>query len=222
MGNNEGRTRSWAIELLKYPITVFSILAAVIIAKYTLGVSFGPVSKLSASGVEFFQDAGRSLAELESKLNGALVEIDALKKSYKGNEVETAQIKSKIFAASQQASDQTVAITRITSEKSGGTPQRGYIWIGDFKTVWQRTMIGDISTGQPISLSPDRLQPSTEYKALGNMFVRDGLPPNDAEYFRAKKIVGTIGRGTRIRLLTSPKGIDREFAVQYWAEVEAL
>ncbi len=52
--------------------------------------------------------------------------------------------------------------------------------------------------------------------------MRDGLPANDAEYFRAKKIVGTIGRGTRIRLITSPKGVDREFATQYWAEVEAL
>ncbi len=120
-------------------------MLALVIAKYTLGISFGPVAKLSANSIEFAQDAGKSLAELESKLNGALVEIDALKKSYRGKEVETAQVKSNIFAASQQASDQTVAITRITSVKSGGSPQRGYIWIGDFKTVWQRSMLGDIS-----------------------------------------------------------------------------
>lgn len=217
----EQSPRSPVVELLKYPITVFSILAALIIARYALGITFGTVSKVGPGGVEFSQDAARSLADFESKLNGVLVEIDALKKSQAGERIETAQIKAKAFEASQIASDQTVALTNIASAASGTrAPVKGWIWIGDYRSKWDRPMLGSIENGQPILAPPTSLKPGTEYTVLGNTFVRDGLPANDQEYFRARRIVGTIGRGTRVRLVGVPKGIDREFAVQYWAEVE--
>jgi len=209
------------VDLLKYPLTVFSILVALIIGKYTLGITFGPLSKVGPSGVEFFQDAGRTLAELESRLNGAMVEIDALKKTPKGQEIETAQTRAKVFEASQIPSDQTVALTKSASAAFGSHPPlKGYIWIGNYRTKWDRPMLANVESGQPILTPPESLQPGTQYTVLGNTFVRDGLPTNDKEYLRTPKILGTIARGTKIRLVSIPKRIEREIGVQYWVEVE--
>jgi len=43
------------VDLLKYPITIFAILLALVVARFTLGITFGPVTKVSSEGVEFAQ-----------------------------------------------------------------------------------------------------------------------------------------------------------------------
>jgi hypothetical protein len=188
--------RSNYMELLKYPITVFSILLALIIAKYTLGISFGPISEVGPGGVKFSQETNAKLADLEGKLNGVLVEIDALRKTASLEDTtKRPQIEAEIFEATQTVSDQTAQLASLSTVKqTSGTSQRGFLWIGDYSNKWDRARLGSLDTGQPITLPPDKLQPGTEYKVLGNMVVRDGLPPNDQDYFRSREIVGTITR----------------------------
>lgn len=81
-------------------------------------------------------------------------------------------------------------------------------------------MLGAGPRDEPVRDSPASLPLSATYTSLGNMVVRDGLPSNDADYFRARASLGVIPRGTSIRLVTAPVAIDRQYAVQYWAQIE--
>jgi hypothetical protein len=209
--------------LLRYPVTVFSILIALIIAKYALGLSFGAVATVGPGGVTFVQDAKAEIADLAGRLNGALAAIEELRKQTAPAGGSSAQAKTAIFAATQTVSDQTAQLAKLTSDQpSGAVKQKGFIWIGDYKNGWNSVKLGNTATGQAVTDPPQKLLPGTEYSVLGNMVVRDGLPSNDADYFRSRKSLGVVPRGTRVRLVRAPVPIDREFAVQYWAEVEVL
>jgi hypothetical protein len=213
--------KSSGVELLKYPVTVFSILLALIIAKYTLGISFGVVAEVGPGGVKFAQDAKAEIADIAGKLNGAIVAIEELKKQSGSKEVASSRVQTAIFAATQTVSDQTAQLAKLSSDQPvGSSKQKGFIWIGDYKNGWTNVKLGAVDTGQPITASPETLLSGTEYSILGNMVVRDGLPSNDSDYFRGRKSLGVIPRGTKVRLVRAPVPIDREFAVQYWAEVE--
>lgn len=210
------------VELLKYPLTILSLLIALIVAKYTLGVSFGAVTEVSLEGVKFTQDAKGEIADLAGKLNGALAAIEELKKQAGSKETFSPRAQSEIFAATQTVSDQTAQLAKLSSVQAAGSPkQKGLIWIGDYKNGWSRVLLSAIDTGKQIVVPPDKLLSGTEYSVLGNMVVRDGLPSNDADYFRGRKSLGVIPRGTKVRLVRAPAAIDRGFAVQYWAEVES-
>ncbi|OZG72656.1 hypothetical protein BTA51_14090 [Hahella sp. CCB-MM4] len=65
------------------------------------------------------------------------------------------------------------------------------------------------------------MQPGTEYRVLGNMVGRDGLPPQiPKKYYRARTSLGIVPRGSVVTLLAEPESVDREFALQYWANIE--
>lgn len=211
------------VELLKYPVTIFSLLLALLVAQSMLGVQFGQVTELGPGGIKFVQQASGEIANLDGKLNGVLAEIEALKKA--APTVTTAastETQSVVFAASQTVSDQTAQFASVAREvaPSGPSARKGYIWIGDYKGDWGKTMLGTGSDDTPVRGKPEALPLGATYTALGNMVVRDGLPSNDAEYFRARSSLGVIPKGTPLRLLGTPVAIDREYAVQYWAQIE--
>ncbi len=213
--------KSSTVELLRYPVTVLSILIALIVAKFALGISFGAVAEVGPGGVKFAQDAKGEIADLAGKVNGALVAIEELKKQTGSKEASSPRATSAIFEATQTVSDQTAQLANLSSEQTAGAPkQKGFIWIGDYKNGWSRVLLGAIDTGKEIANPPEKLLSGTEYSVLGNVVVRDGLPSNDTNYFRGRKSLGVIPRGTKVRLVRAPVAIDREFAVQYWAEVE--
>jgi hypothetical protein len=99
---------------------------------------------------------------------------------------------------------------------------KGYIWIGNYNQTWTSPQLAQPETGKPMSVSPNQFKTGEEYIVLGNLVVRDGLPANDESYYRGRKSLGVIPQGTRIRLINGPVPIDRQFAVQYWAEVQVL
>jgi hypothetical protein len=212
---------SSVIELLKYPLTVFSILIALILGKSYLGITFGPITEVSSSGIKFGQDAKGEIADLAGKLNGALKAIEELNKSAAAKSAKSPVVQATVFEATQTVSDQTAQFAKLpTGQMTEGPKPKGFIWVGDYENGWDRVKLGTVDTGQPITAAPTKLLPGTEYRVLANMVVRDGLPSNDAEYFRSRKSLGIVSRGTKVRLVRSPVGINREFAVQYWAEVE--
>ncbi|GGC64330.1 hypothetical protein [Undibacterium terreum] len=211
------------IELLKYPVTVFSILIALLIAHQFLGLNFGNVTELSASGIKFTQDAKGEITSLASQLNSATAAIQDLQKRLPAGDAPTPQAKAQIFEASQTVSNQTAQIAKLTNDAPGDTQKtHGYMWIGDYKNGWSRIKLSAVDSNEPVSVSPDKLSAGNEFKVLGNMVVRDGLPSNDADYYTAKKSLGIVPVGSKIRFLGQPKGIDREFAVQYWVEIVVL
>lgn len=218
---------STLVEMLKYPVLVFSIVAALVVAKYLLGVEFGVITEVSTQGVKFAEQSRatvEALANLEASLNESLVRIQALEKHVQASPAETKRVESEAFSAAQTVSDATATIARLNEAAVSGGAERmiGYIWIGNYNRQWNSIKLGNLDTGQPIELPPQEIEPGTEYKVLGNMVLRAGLPPNDQDYFRAQASLGVIPRGTKVSIRRRPVGIDREFAIQYWAEIEVV
>lgn len=141
-------------ELQKYPVTVFSILLALIAAKFALGIRFGTVSEVGPGGIKFAQEANAKIADLEGRLNGVLVELESLKKRTPLVNAEKKRIAAKAFEANQEISDQTARLAGAGVGKGADRQVvKGYIWIGNFKETWGRTTLGSPDTGQPISLA---------------------------------------------------------------------
>ena len=214
------------VDLLKYPLLVFSILLSLVIAKPLLGLEFGAVAEVGTGGVKFTQGRATvdALANLDSKVNGALEEIKLLKNAAPRDHIESDDAKARIFEANQVVSDQTAKVQSIqVSDPKRSDRVEGYVWIGNFNNgTWRSPQLARLDTGQQIAEPPNKLAPGTEYKALGNLVIRDGLPANDAEYYKARSPVGVVPRGARVRLTAAPTGIDREYAVQYWVKIELL
>jgi hypothetical protein len=210
------------IEIAKNPVTVLSIFLALVGAKFILGIPFGSVSEITKDGMKFTRDAKGEIAALSSQLNAATQSIEEIKKQISSTSKPLSfEAKSEIFKASQTVSDQTAQIATVgTNNESGKAELIGFIWIGDYNKVWQRIQLVSPVTNAPLKEAPTRIAPSAVFTVSGNMVLRDGLPKNDDEYFRGRKSIGVIPTGTRIKILSIPVGIDREFAVQYWAKVE--
>jgi hypothetical protein len=212
--------KSNVVELLKYPITILSILLALIAARYFLGITFGAVAEVSASGVKFSQDAKGEIASLAAQLNSATAAIEELRKQSPQHAELTPKAQSALFEASQTVSNQTAQVAKLQADPGTDSPKsKGYIWIGDYGNDWARVKLAPVDSNDPIKVAPAQIVAGSEYKVLGNMVVRESLPPNNADYYRSLKSLGIIPVGTKVRILSKPTGIDREFAVQYWAEV---
>lgn len=216
------------VELLKLPILVFSILLSVVALKHFLGLEFGTVTEVGTQGVRFSEQSQatlQALADLETKVNESVVRIEALEQRTPRSQDEAKKIDSEAFSASQSVSETTTELAKLQRERQKDQEGRaskaeGYIWIGNYNDTWEHPRLASIETGQPIMLEPRQIEAGTEYRLLGNMVLRDGLPPNDVDYFRSRESLGVVPRGTRITLRRVPVAIDREFAVQYWAEIE--
>jgi hypothetical protein len=211
-------------ELLKYPITVFSILAALIIAKFTLGIDFRSVSEVTLGGVKFAQESSSKIADLEGRLGAFEAQLTALNKTEPdADAAEQTPLSAKILEATETVSDQTAQLASLSDvKKSSGVSQKGFIWVGNFKKKWDRIKLAMPDTGQAVALPPGQLLPGTEYKALDNIVVREGVPENNKNSTKGKKIVGTVTRGATIRVVDTPKPVHRGLATQYWAEVEVI
>lgn len=218
--------KSGYVELLKYPVLVLSILLALIAMKFTLGLEFGMLTEFSTSGLKFSEKSNQATLEAITELEARIEDLSARLESVEaGDEAAPALSgteKSKAFSKTQSVSDATANIARLTAAASDDAIPRltGWMWIGDFNGKWSKTSLVNLGTGQPITITPSEMQAGTEYRVLGNMVVREGLPPNNAEYYRAQKSLGVVPRGSIVRILKQPVGVNREFAVQYWVQIE--
>lgn len=211
-----------AVELWKYPIAVFAVFLALVGAKYILGVPFGALSEVTKDGVKFTQDAKGEIASLSAQVNEVSKALEELKKQIPQSPL-TAAAKSDIFEASQTVSAQTAQLTAVdVSSAASASSLKGYIWIGDFDKAakrWTRVKLLPADSNTPLSTGPESIAPGSVFAVSANIVLRDGLPSNDVDYFRARRSVGVLPTGTRVIAQSRAVGIDREFAVQYWLEV---
>ena len=214
--------KSTLVELAKYPVAVLSIFLALVGAKYVLDIPFGSVSEITKDGVKFTQDAKGEIASLSAQLNGAMKSIEEIKRQLPSKSLST-EAKSEIFEASQTVPDQTAQLTTVKSTDAGAE-LTGYIWIGDYSkatSTWQRVKLVSPTTNAPLASAPPTIAPGAVFAVSGNMVLRDGLPQNDGAYFQGRKSLGVLPTGTRVKVLSAPVAIDREFAAQYWLQVVA-
>ncbi|MGH8381397.1 hypothetical protein [Pseudomonas sp.] len=212
-------------EIIKYPIIIFSILLSLVAAKHILGLEFGVLTEISINGAKFAEKSkatADAIASIDADLRRAVVDIEQLKKV--SNPIpNTPAMQTESTEAAETVSDQTAKIEQIQiSSNAKKTSLKGYIWIGNYNNNWKKRILAQPDTGQPIDISPNEMQRGTEYAVLGNMVVRDGLPENNQNYFNGRSSLGVVPSGTRIRLTNVPVAIEREFATQYWAEIEVL
>jgi hypothetical protein len=205
------------LELFKYPVTIVTLLIAVLVAK-AAGVT--EISLPGGGGAKFDQQAQASVAALDSKLNAAIQDLQALRREKAGETKPTKETEEKVFTAAQTVSDQTAQFAKLNRSEAKA-PRTGFIWIGNYRGAWNPVELSTSSGGDAITTPPDRLQAGEEYYVRGNMVIRDGLPGNDETYYRGRQVIGTVTRGAKVKLLATPTGLDREFAVQYWVQVEA-
>jgi len=221
------KTSTW-IDLVKYPVLVLTILISAIIAKYALKLEFGVVTELGTSGVKFAEksrETGAAIADISGKVNAIAIELDQIKKQIRTHNPDLKMNEVYAFDAAQTVSDQiaqTASSIYIDNKDKNQFTIKGYIWIGNYKDTWNPVKLADSKTGQGITIKPDMIQPGSEYKVMGNMVVRDGFPENNESYFKGKTSLGVLARGSRIRIVSAPKPVDRQFALQYWAEVEQI
>jgi hypothetical protein len=204
-------------------VLVLSIVIGLVVVKHSFDLEFGVVTEVSTEGLKFSERSNtatvEAMADLETRLNDALVRLETLEANVTEGKVDNALKASWI---SQAVSDKTAKLAELSSEIDGTEDKavRGWVWVGNFDKEWSPATLALLTTGQPVAMAPDSMQSGTEYKVLGNMVLRDGLPPNDEQYFRARENLGVVPRGAMVTLLSSPRGLDRGFAVQYWAPVE--
>ena len=217
-------TEKW-IELLKAPVWVFSILGAAIIAHSALGLKLGAVSKVTAGGVEFQNEAGNQIADLTSRVDAATAAIKQLQQrnisraQFDPNDVTQTQVDD----AGLAAPDRVAKLASVAASASAATPVRGYIWLGNFDGArWTRATANWLDSGRPIDKAPGLIAAGTELSLNSNVYIRDGLPANDVNDFNGHKTLGVAPSGSRVRIVSAPVLIDRTSAKQCWVQVDIL
>ncbi|HEY6003232.1 MAG TPA: hypothetical protein VIV57_10170, partial [Anaeromyxobacter sp.] len=157
------------LEVLKYPITILTVLVALIVAK-AVGVT--EISLPGGGGAKFDEQARASVADIDSKLNATIQDLQALKKEGAGEGKVTKELEQKVFAAGQTVSDQTAQVARLDRGEAK-MPRSGFIWIGNYRGSWNPAELSTTSGGEPITIPPDHLRAGEEYYVRGNMVIRN-------------------------------------------------
>lgn len=210
-------------ELLKFPIMAASIVLALLLAKWFLGIDFAGIAEIGPTGIKFQETqiaTSEAMTDLDSRLREALTRIEQLEKT-----ADVKPAKSELVTEqTAQVSDAVARLSRV-SQKGAETllkGTQGYIWIGDWDKqtkAWSNQQLLRLDTGQPENKKPELMTPGSKYIVTGNMKLWEELPPNNDEYYRAPSGISTIPKGTTIQLLAEPTGVDRKSAFQCWAKV---
>lgn len=213
------------LKLLKYPIMTISVVVGLILARWSLDIDFSRMTKIGPQGMEFDNNTRESAVGVTSELDAKLKELSLRIETLEGK-TDSVDVKSQTTAKLNEVSDQVSQLSMSQSKftKTVFSGRKGHIFIGQYDSTagWNQAVFLIQDSGQPVTSAPEQLPVGGRFLVRTNMVLRDGLPSNDAEYFRGKENIGVIPRGTLVALLGQPAGIDRKFAVEYWAPVQVL
>ena len=217
--------------MFKYPIMMISIVLGLILIECSLDIDFSEITdritKIGPQGIELDHETRKhtsvAVSELERGLKELTARMEALEK--KADTVQVLRSPKLVSAEFDEVSD---AVSQLSMSQSKSTKtvlvgRKGYIFIGIHNSTdgkWKRAILHHQYSNKPVTSAPNQLPVGGGFLVGTNMVLRDGLPPNDNQYFRSIKNIGVIPRGTLVALLDQPEGIDRGFAVEYWAPVE--
>ncbi|HQU72666.1 MAG TPA: hypothetical protein PKV71_13050 [Calditrichia bacterium] len=227
----EDRT-SLVLNLAKYPIIVFSILIALVVAEAMLDIDFSRLTRISAGGIEFAeqrQETLEALSGIEERVNALWERVEVLEASSHGNisPQQILEIEQRTAEAAQMVSDETAKLARDpeTASKTLLRGKSGYIWIGNWDSqnkTWSTVNLALPETGEGLTISPKDLKSGTRLVVTGNLVLRGGMPANDTDYYRGERREGVVPKGTQVLLRSVPEVINREYALQVWARVEIV
>lgn len=215
-------------ELLKYPIMVASIFLALFGARHLLDFDIGRATRIGADGIEFAEQQERTseaTQALDQALKEALARIEVLENSVNNPSanLDATERKRILEASAQEVSPEVAMLARSTVRdgKSLVYGKVGYIWIGDYQREWLKPRLVGLD-GQVIEKAPQAIEVGERYSLRANIVLRKEQPQNNAEYYRGSPSLGVVTSGTQVQIEARPTGIDREFAVQYWAKVKVM
>ena len=206
---------------------VFSLLAAVVVARFALGIEFGNVTEISTQGLKFAeanQALSKTVTDLETRLNAMQQQIKALEKRNNVDLGYNEAVQQDVFYAEQTVSDVTANASRLAAQTTSQEEEvlQGYIWIGDWGgREWSKVQLASMDSRQPITISPAQMVAGTQYISLGNLVVRAERPRNDEINFKGAETNGVIPRGSTLEIIT-PENFDPDKSQQFWAEVRLI
>ena len=218
------------LEMLKYPVMMITVIVGLVLAEWLLDIDVSRITKIGPQGIELVQETrehtSAAVSEVETKLKELTARMEALEKKTDTSEFSLTRKDTLLLRAEFDEVSDAVSQLSMSQSKSTRTVlvgRQGYIFIGIYNSTdgeWKRAILGRQDSRQPVTSAPDQLLVGGRYLVDTNMVLRDGLPPNDEQYFRSRKNMGVIPRGTLVALLDQPVGINRGFAVEFWAPVE--
>lgn len=215
------------LKLLKYPVMMISIVGGLVLVQSLLKINLSNISKIALHGfeIEMIQETRKessdALVEVVTELKSLTVRIDSLER--KTNNPKPELFSAELNEVSDAVSQLSMSQSKVTRTVLSG--RKGYIFIGIYDSKqgkWTRAILQHQDSSQPVTSAPNQLPVGGRFLVDTNMVLRDGLPPNDKQYFRSRKNIGVIPRGTLVALLDQPMDIDRKFAVEYWVLVEVI
>ncbi|AHG91402.1 hypothetical protein J421_3865 [Gemmatirosa kalamazoonensis] len=222
------------VELFKYPIVVFSVLVALVLAQRFLGVRFGAVASIGPDGVSFVAHTdtlNARVLQITSQLADTRAALERLQHTGElgadSAKKIAAHLEQESFDGLQTVSDAQAKLSRSLSSDDNRpllSGQDGWIWIGNYtpgSPRWEKPKIRPLAGGA-LPTPPEQINRDDEFLVSGNMVVRAGLPPNTTDYFLEQPSVGAIKRDTRVQALGQPQAVQRPYARQYWMKVHVV
>ena len=210
------------IELLKGPVLVLTLLSVILILNATNIVDFENLTEVSTSGLKFREKKDEKTLDVLIEYKSEIDDLSArLKEVERLSDIDETKLKvASARAETDVVSDATAALTnlKIDNEPITNIEMRGYIFIGTYEDTWIKKKI-EYENGDQVESAPNELKLDRLYRVTGNMVLRDGLPPNNSEYFRARKRLAVVNKGTSVKFLRKPELIDRPYSNEYWVEV---
>ena len=217
-------------EMLKYPVIMTTVLLGLFLAQELLGIDLSNLSKLSfgSLAVEFDDktrnESSSAISEFEIKFSELSNRMDAFEKTTNKRGSLPSQTPKSLSAELNVVSDEVSQLSKSQSRFTKTTlfGRHGYIYVGIYNSSadeWKRAILLRPDSGQPVTSAPDELPVGGMFLLQANIVLRDGLPPNNKEYFKSTKNIGVIPSRTLVALRGQPVGIERKYSVEYWAPV---
>lgn len=213
------------LKLLKYPIMMISVIIGLFLVQSLLKINLSNISKIALHGfeIEMIQGARKesldALVEMALDIKELTVRIDSLERKTKTPKPELLSVE--LNEVSDVVSQLSMSQSKFTRTVLSG--RKGYIFVGIYNSTdgkWTRAILLRQNSGESVTSAPNQLPVGGRFLVGTNIVLRDGLPPDDEQYFRSRKKIGVIPRGTHVALLDQPVGINRNHGVEYWAHVE--
>ncbi len=217
-------------KMFKYPVIMATTLLGLFLARELLDIDVSNVSKISLGGMglEFDNktrnEATSAISEFETRFNELAERMDVFEKTIDPAQDLPSQTPKNLSAELNVVSDEVSQLSKSQSKFTKTTlfGRQGYIYVGIYDSSdgeWKRAILLRPDSSQPVTSAPDQLPAGGRFLLRVNIVLREGLPPNDEQYFRSRKNIGVIPSETLVALLGKPVGIKRANSVEYWAPV---
>lgn len=214
-------------DLFKYPIFVFSVLAALLLAQ-NKGMR---VNKLGMEGIELetlkqeVDSSQRSSNSQDLKLYACIQTFEAAVAALKETAAPTqfALIRQAETRQDERANTVPEDLTPLATNPvvKSTSALEGWVYLGKVQnSVWRPFHLRTLNWASPGRLLPPMLDVGGDYRISNvNLIVRPTAP---SDTLATAKSLGVLPSRTRVRLMAAPKAYPDGAATRCWAKVRVV